>query len=70
MTGPLTIESRRALVTVLHGKQCVLCGNLQVVIPQALLVRLYPPDIRYLTVARRMRHSRRLAKRGQAAPLR
>ncbi|AUW93309.1 MAG: hypothetical protein C7B44_08785 [Sulfobacillus thermosulfidooxidans] len=54
-TGPLTVEGQRATITVVHGWQCTLCGNLQVMVPQAVLVRLYPPGIRLLTESRRSR---------------
>ncbi|NMP23245.1 hypothetical protein HIJ39_12945 [Sulfobacillus sp. DSM 109850] len=59
MTGPLTVEGPSASVTVVQGRQCTLCGNLQVMIPQALLVRLYPPGVRYLTESRRARLTQR-----------
>ncbi len=52
-TGPLTVEGQRATVTVVHGWQCTLCGNLQVMVPQALLVRLYPVGLNFITEARR-----------------
>lgn len=58
-TGPLTVDSQNATVTVVQGRQCTLCGNLQVMIPQALLVRMYPPGVRYLTEARRTRLQQR-----------
>lgn len=68
VTGPLNIEGTRALVTVLDGRQCTLCGNLQVTIPQAVLVRLYPPGVRHLTPARRERLTmRKKLKRRQMA---
>ena len=63
-TGPLTVEGRSASVTVVQGRQCTLCGNLQVIIPQALLVRLYPPGVRYLTESRRTRLQHRRRARG------
>ncbi|MCL5063911.1 MAG: hypothetical protein M1600_02330 [Firmicutes bacterium] len=53
-TGPLTVEGTQMLVTVVDGTQCTLCGHLEVTIPQIVLVRLYPPNVRYLTAARRM----------------
>ncbi len=66
VTGPLTIEGPSATVTVVQGRQCTLCGNLQVMIPQALLVRLYPPGVRHLTEARRSRlKQRRRTRRHQ-----
>lgn len=69
-TGPLTVEGPRATVTVVHGRQCTLCGNLQVMIPQALLVKLYPPGVRYLTEGRRARLSnRRKVRRREMARL-
>jgi hypothetical protein len=52
-TGPLTVEGTQMLVTVVDGMQCTLCGHLEVTIPQMVLVRLYPPNVRYLTAARR-----------------
>jgi transcription elongation factor Elf1 len=62
-TGPLTIEGQRASVTVVHGWQCTLCGNLQVMVPQAVLVRLYPVGIHFITEARRnKKQSRRHLK--------
>jgi len=64
-TGPLTVEGRSAVVTVVHGRQCTLCGNLQVMVPQALLVKLYPPGVRYLTESRRTRLSHRRRPRGR-----
>lgn len=65
-TGPLTVEGQSAAVTVVQGRQCTLCGNLQVMIPQALLVKLYPPGVRYLTESRRTRlQQRRRARRHQ-----
>ncbi|PSR26949.1 MAG: hypothetical protein C7B47_09435 [Sulfobacillus thermosulfidooxidans] len=68
MTGPLTIEGERACITVVHGWQCTLCGNLQVMVPQAVLVRLYPPGIRCLTESRRNRAlaKRRLRKKAES----
>jgi hypothetical protein len=62
-TGPLTVQTPNAVVTVVSGEQCTLCGNLQVVIPQAVLVRLYPPGVRYLTKPRRARLERRRRSR-------
>lgn len=62
-TGPLTIEGQQATVTVVHGQQCTLCGNLQIMVPQALLVKLYPPGVRYLTQSRRARWERRRRSR-------
>lgn len=64
-TGPMTIESHSATVTVVQGRQCTLCGNLQVTIPQALLVKLYPPGVRYLTESRRARLLQRRRTRHQ-----
>ena len=58
-TGPLTIEGRSATLTVIQGKQCTLCGNLQISVPQALLIMLYPPGVRYLTESRRTRLQQR-----------
>lgn len=52
-TGPITVEGTELLVTVVDGKQCTLCGRLELTIPQMVLVRLYPPNVRYLTNARR-----------------
>lgn len=52
-TGPLTVEGSQLLVTVVDGTQCTLCGRLEVTIPQMVLVRLYPPNVRYLTAGRR-----------------
>lgn len=70
MTGPLTVNGQNATVTVVHGKQCTLCGNLQIVIPQALLVKWYPPGVRHLTEARRARlQQRRKSRRRSLAPL-
>lgn len=69
-TGPLTVEGRNASVTVVQGRQCTLCGNLQMTIPQALLLRLYPPGVRYLTEARRSRLlKRRRTRRRESMPL-
>ncbi|MDA8192447.1 MAG: hypothetical protein M0Z53_00420 [Thermaerobacter sp.] len=65
-TGPLTVEGPRAMMTVVHGRQCILCGNLQVMVPQALLVRLYPPGLRYLTQGRRARLQNRRKVRRRA----
>lgn len=62
-TGPLTVESEQASVTVVKGRQCTLCGNLQVIIPQAVLVKLYPPGVRYLTESRRLRLQNRRRSR-------
>lgn len=63
-TGPLTVEGSQLLVTVVDGIQCTLCGRLEVTIPQMVLVRLYPPNVRYLTKARRSElHSRKKARR-------
>ncbi|MCL5116142.1 MAG: hypothetical protein M1272_03220 [Firmicutes bacterium] len=65
-TGPLTVEGQNATVTVVQGRQCTLCGNLQIMIPQALLVKMYPPGVRYLTESRRARlQQRRKARRRQ-----
>lgn len=58
-TGPLTVSGLRTVVTVQEGRQCTLCGNLQLMIPQSVLVMLYPPGVRYLTQARRTRYLRR-----------
>lgn len=58
-TGPLTIEGQSLAITVVSGEQCTLCGHLAVMVPQAVLVRLYPPGVRYLTAARRERLMRR-----------
>lgn len=69
-TGPLTVEGPRATVTVVQGKQCTLCGHLQIMIPQTLLVKLYPPGTRYLTPGRRARLlNRRKARRREMARL-
>lgn len=62
-TGPLTVQAANAVVTLISGEQCTLCGNLQLVIPQAVLVRLYPPGVRYLTKPRRERLERRRRSR-------
>ncbi|MBX5466395.1 MAG: hypothetical protein K6U14_02715 [Firmicutes bacterium] len=48
-SGPLTLEGNHAVVRDLEGRQCILCGTLQVMIPQAVLVRWYPPNVHYLT---------------------
>lgn len=70
VTGPLNIEGTQAMVTVMDGRQCTLCGNLQVTIPQAVLVRLYPPGVRHLTQARRERLTlRKKLRRRQMARL-
>lgn len=67
-TGPLTIDGEGAVLTVVSGKQCVLCGNLQVTIPQILLVKMYPPNVRHITRARRVRlQNRRNRRRHQQA---
>lgn len=58
-TGPLTVQGPSAVVTVVTGEQCTLCGKLQIVIPQAVLVRMYPPGVRYLTKPRRERLQKR-----------
>lgn len=58
-TGPLTVQGEDVVVTVVKGDQCTLCGHLEVMIPQAVLVRLYPPGVRYLTKPRRTRLERR-----------
>ncbi len=52
-TGPLTVQGSQLLVTVVDGTQCTLCGHLELTIPQIVLVRLYPPNVRYLTAGRR-----------------
>ncbi|MDA8206740.1 MAG: hypothetical protein M0Z36_11775 [Thermaerobacter sp.] len=65
-TGPLTVEGQSAVVTVVSGRQCTLCGNLQMTIPQALLVQIYPPGVRYLTEPRRWRLMQRRRQRGQS----
>ena len=66
-TGPLTVEGERACITVVSGSQCTLCGNLQVMVPQAVLVRLYPPGLRILPPSRRSRISakRRMRKNAE-----
>ncbi len=70
LTGPLNIEGIRAMVTVVEGRQCTLCGNLQVTIPQTVLVRLYPPGVRHLTTARRYRQQmRKKVKRQHFIPI-
>lgn len=69
-TGPLNIEGTRAMVTVVEGRQCTLCGNLQVTIPQTILVQLYPSGVRHLTQARRQRlQLRRKQRRQHFVPL-
>ncbi len=69
-TGPLTVEGERACITVVSGLQCTLCGNLQVMVPQAVLVRLYPPSLRFLTISQRSRASakKRLRKNAGFTP--
>lgn len=63
-SGPLTLEGNQAVVRDLEGRQCILCGTLQVMIPQAVLVRWYPPNVSYLTQGWRQRHrQRRKSKR-------
>lgn len=52
-TGPLSVSGNRAMMRNVVGKQCILCGNLQITVPQALLVRLYPPQVCHLTVSQR-----------------
>ncbi|MCY0881892.1 MAG: hypothetical protein OWS74_07835, partial [Firmicutes bacterium] len=52
-TGPLVISGSRAEVAVAVGRQCIFCGNLQVIIPQPVLVQLYPPSVQYLTDGKR-----------------
>lgn len=53
--GPLTIEGPAMELRQLDGQQCTLCGHLGVRIPQPWLVRLYPPDVRHITMMRRER---------------
>ncbi len=66
--GPITLEGSRLLVTVADGKQCTLCGHLEIMIPQMVLVKLYPPNVRYLTSARRGQLQLRLkARRRQSS---
>ncbi len=62
-TGPLTVQGDDVVVTVVKGDQCTLCGRLEIIIPQAVLVRMYPPGVRYLTKPRRMRLERRRRSR-------
>ena len=64
-TGPLTVQGSRLLVTVGDAMQCILCGHLAVMIPQMVLIRLYPPNVRYLTTGRRteLQLRRKLKKR-------
>jgi hypothetical protein len=62
-TGPLTVSGLRATITVQEGRQCTLCGHLQMMVPQTVLVMLYPPGVRYLTEARRARLLRRRRSR-------
>ncbi|PSR24187.1 MAG: hypothetical protein C7B45_00030 [Sulfobacillus acidophilus] len=54
-TGPLTVHGQKAVVRVDSARQCILCGNLEITVPQLLLVKLYPPGVRYLTPERRAR---------------
>jgi len=68
LTGPLTVESGPFSVVIVRGKQCTLCGNLQVMIPQSTLVKMYPPGLRYLTEARRTRLQHRRQRRGRVFP--
>jgi hypothetical protein len=63
VTEPLTILDSRATVTVSEALQCTLCGHLECMIPQAALVRWYPPDLRYLNVASRQRLKRQRRRR-------
>lgn len=64
-TGPLTVHSQRAKVTVASARQCTLCGNLELTVPQAVLLQLYPPGVRYLTRGRRARLKERRRMRRQ-----
>jgi hypothetical protein len=65
--GPLKIIAPGLELRELPGEQCTLCGHLGVQIPQPWLVRLYPPDVAHITVARRerlrWRQSRRSTRR-------
>lgn len=58
-TGPLTVHGQEMVVSVGSAQQCTLCGNLEITVPQVLLVQLYPPGVRYLTSARRAQAQRR-----------
>ena len=64
-TGPLTISGASEVVTVASGRQCTLCGRLEVVVPQPVLVRWYPPNVRFLTRGRRelLRHRHKERRR-------
>lgn len=53
--GPLTVFGPNLELMDLSGDQCTLCGHLGIQIPQPWLVRLFPPDVGQLTLARRER---------------
>ncbi|MGC8488707.1 MAG: hypothetical protein ACP5QO_10915 [Clostridia bacterium] len=61
--GPLTLIDDRMELREVSGLQCTLCGHLGIQIPQPWLVRLYPPDVSQITVARRERRRLRQGSR-------
>lgn len=61
--GPLTLIDERMELHEVSGVQCTLCGHLGIQIPQPWLVRLYPPDVSQITLARRERRRLRAASR-------
>lgn len=62
--GPLTVEGPGMKLYELDGEQCTLCGHLGIQIPQPWLVKLYPPEVELLTLARRDRHRRQQSRLG------
>jgi hypothetical protein len=64
--GPLAVFGPNLELLELSGDQCTLCGHLGIQIPQPWLVRMYPPDVRRITVGRR----ERLRMRREARPRR
>lgn len=65
--GPLAIFGPNLELVELSGDQCTLCGHLGIQIPQPWLVRLYPPEVGQLTLARRERLRLRRQRRPRSS---
>ncbi len=70
VVGPLRVVGPQMELQELSGVQCTLCGHLGIQIPLPWLVRLYPPGVDQITLARRERHRLRMQtrRRGPVGP--